>query len=82
MKLSRDTWTKIGITLAVLLVVYLLYRSMYGKSKYAEWVPSPDEVYDNEPDDYAVPEDDGTDYAEETDDYMSDSGFVNNVDYD
>lgn len=65
-KWNKDTLMKVGIAAAVVIIVYLLYRSQKNKDTYSEYVP--DAPMDDE---YAenMFASDAADYAEEEDDY-------------
>lgn len=64
MKLNKDVLMKVGIVAAVLLILYLIYRSRGCKDTYAEFVPD-DEYSEN------MFQEDAADYAEEAADYYS-----------
>lgn len=57
MKLNKDLLMKIGIVAAIVLIIYLVYRSRSCKDSYAEYVPNDDEyaenMYEDQPADYA-----------------------------
>lgn len=69
MKLNKDMLMKVGIVAAVVLIIYLVYRSRScgkdGYTGYAEYVPD-DEYSEN------MYENEAADYAEEGDDYSED----------
>ncbi len=71
MKLNRDLLMKVGIVVAIAIIIYLLYRSRNCKDNYANYVPSvPEEDYAEE----EAYEDESADYAEED---MDDEGQEN-----
>ena len=64
MKLNKDVLMKVGIVAAILLVLYLIYRSRGCKDSYSEFVAD-DEYAEN------MFQEDAADYAEE--EYYTDS---------
>lgn len=82
-KVNKDILMKVGIAAAVVLIIYLVYRSRSAKcSRYAEYVPDApvrdDEYAENmfagQEADYAEEDDD--DYAEEDDDDYAEDDYA------
>ncbi len=70
MKLNRDVLMKIGIVVAITIIIYLLYKSHNCKNTYAEFVGEEDaaeNMFAEDAADYAEETDDYADYAEEAD---------------
>ena len=75
-RLKKDTMIKIGVVVAIALVVFFVYRSRRRsdfQSSHMEWVPTPQDNYAEE--EYAGDEEeyaDSEEYAEEEAEYVED----------
>jgi len=75
LKISKSTWMKIGIVVAVALIIFFIYRAKRGRSGYAmagsstqaQWIPDTPAMPMTLPDDdedYAADDDDDMAYAD------------------
>ena len=71
MKLNRDMLMKIGIVAAIAIILYLVYRSRKCKDAYTEYVPTPQDDYEEN-----MYVEDAAEYAEEGDDYYEEEDYA------